>query len=467
MITNNGSLFIGALSTGDKEFLKVLLKNARTKGYDRFIEPCAGALAMSFLAAESGFDPKKIEASDVSYFSGVYGRAVSDQSIEDMGIKAKGFTEEELKDPATALYAQLYLKSLKSAGKEYFYELIRDLKYRKAEHIQKINEEIDKVKEKCKGMKYFDKDMWVHLDETMNDEHAVIILCPPTYTAGYEKFFDTAGMVQWNEPEYGIFDIDTGLQELRDKVQNAKALVIWYEERPAGESVGVPIYARDAGREGIYVYLVSNRPEEATELAHGKNIGRKGGVKMSPLKKPILPSEYEVTENSVVDVVHMKAENATYYRRLWTHNFVGGASGSCMALIIDGYIAGVFGYDKFTMSLGSNSDLFFKFGIAAPSKQRLNRLMYMLETNREIVNNFLDDIQKEKTKGVFTTMITKYPESKEMRGLMKMTAREYDALLGYKLRYRCDIQDRSKEETLKEWVKKEQNWLKARNKSKN
>ena len=53
MITNNGSLFIGALSTGDKEFLKVLLKNARTKGYDRFIEPCAGALAMSFLAAES------------------------------------------------------------------------------------------------------------------------------------------------------------------------------------------------------------------------------------------------------------------------------------------------------------------------------------------------------------------------------------------------------------------------------
>lgn len=73
MMGATGALFVGALSTSDKEFLKTLLVNARAKGYNRFVEPCAGALAMSFLAAESGFEPASIEASDVSYFSGVMG----------------------------------------------------------------------------------------------------------------------------------------------------------------------------------------------------------------------------------------------------------------------------------------------------------------------------------------------------------------------------------------------------------
>ena len=146
MLNNVGGLFIGALKEPDKKFLKQLLVNARKQGYNRFIEPCAGALAMSFLAAESGFKPENIEASDVSYFSGVMGRAVEGRSLEDMCIEAEGFSESELKDYATALYAQLYLRTLSSAGKEYFIEILKDLKYRKQEHLQKINEQIEYVR---------------------------------------------------------------------------------------------------------------------------------------------------------------------------------------------------------------------------------------------------------------------------------------------------------------------------------
>lgn len=466
MMGATGALFVGALSTSDKEFLKTLLVNARAKGYNRFVEPCAGALAMSFLAAESGFEPASIEASDVSYFSGVMGRAVSDRSIEDMCIKAEGFTEEELKDPAVALYAQLYLRTVSKAGKDYFLEIVKDLKYRKEECVQNIREQIDVVKAKCKGMSYRDLDMWEHLDEVLDDEHAVVVICPPTYTAGYEKFFDTQGRLQWKEPAYGIYDTETGLNDLHDRIRDSKALVIVHEERAIGDYVGEPVYGRDAGRAGMYMYLTSNRPEEAEQLANGKEIERKAGSKMSPLKKPILPSEYVVTAKSQVDVIPIKAENATYYRRLWTHNFVGGASGSAMAMLIDGYVAGVFGYDKFTMSLGGGSDLLFKFGMTAPNSQRLNRLMYMLATNKEIAYTFLDDIQKEVIKGVMTVMITKYPESKEMRGLMKLVAKNPEGRTGYKLKYRCDFQERTKGETLKQWLTKEERWKKQREASK-
>ena len=311
-------------------------------------------------------------------------------------------------------------------------------------------------------MKYRDLDMMVHLEEVLNDERAVVVMCPPTYTAGYEKFFDTNGKLSWKEPEYGIFDAKEGLNQLFEKINGAKALVIVYEERETGDCIGEPIYGRDAGREGMCMYLASNRPEEAIRLAEGKEIDRKSGQKMSPLKYPIMPSDHIVTRKSNLQVIPIKAENATYYRKLWTHNFVGGASGSSMAMIIDGYVAGVFGYDKFTMSLGDSCDLLFKFGMTAPSKQRLNRLMYMLAVNKEQVWRFLDDIGKERTKGVMTTMLTKYPESKEMRGLMKLTGKDKDPKNGYKLKYRTDLKDRTKEETLREWTEKEERWKNAR-----
>lgn len=462
MLGNVGGLFVGTLFDSDKKFLKDLLVNARKSGYNRFIEPCSGALAMSFLAGECGFEPSKIEASDVSYFSGVIGRAVEGRPLDDMEIEAEGFTADELKDPAVALYAQLYLRKLKDSGVEYFREILKDITLRRDEHISNINRQIDLLRSKCGGLKYRDLDMFVHIEEALDDENAVIVMCPPTYTAGYEKFFDTKGKLKWKEPSYSIFDVKEGLKDLYEKVKDSKALVIIYEERAVGDSIGEPVYGRDAGRPGMCMYLVSNRPEEAVALAGGKQIDRKGGAKMAPLKYPILPSDYVVTKKSEVSVIPIKAENATYYRRLWTHNFVGGASSSAMAMIIDGYVAGIFGYDKFTMSIGDSKDLLFKFGMTAPNAQRLNRLMYMLAVNREQVNYFLDDIGKETTCGVMTVMITKYPESKEMRGLMKLVKKDKDPTQGFKLQYRTDLKDRTTKETLREWLTKEEQWNRAR-----
>lgn len=462
---NNGGLFIGALKPEDKRFLKPLLRNALKAGYTRFVEPCAGAMAMSYLAAEAGWKPEQIEASDISYFSGVMGRAIMDESTADMHISAKGFTAKELEDPATALYAQLYLRTAQTAGKEYFYELLKDLEFCKKEHLAEIQWHIDKAKNKLHGMSYRDLDMMEHIKEVKDDERTVVVLCMPTYTAGYEKFFDTGGNLSWSEPAYSIFDAKDGPKELYGIIENANALFIIYEERKPGDYVGVPVYGRDAGRPGVRMYLASNKPELATELAEGKKIARKNPSKMTPLKCGILPQDDIIAAKSKIAVAPIKAEHATYYRRLWTHNFSGGASGSCMGLFINGKIAGVFGYDKLGIALQGGNDIGFKFGIAAPHEQRLNRLLYMVATSKLVLNLVLDDMQEGTVTGVATTMITKYPESKEMRGLMKLVKKEKAEPLGYKLIYRCGIRDESLEKILDEWVRKEEQWLKNRKKA--
>ena len=72
---NPGAFFLGTLVAQEQKFLKPLIENARKQGYTRFVEPCAGAFAMSHIAAQCGYKPGEIEASDVSMFTSIMGYA--------------------------------------------------------------------------------------------------------------------------------------------------------------------------------------------------------------------------------------------------------------------------------------------------------------------------------------------------------------------------------------------------------
>ena len=159
----------GTLVASEQKFLKPLIENARKNGYTRFIEPCAGAFAMSHIAAQSGYKPSEIEASDVAMFTSIMGYAITGQSLEELEIRAHGFTDEELLDPAVALYAQLYLRTVRSAGKEYFYNIMRDLECRKDQHIAYIREQLQRAHDVLNGMSYRPLDMWKHLEECYDD----------------------------------------------------------------------------------------------------------------------------------------------------------------------------------------------------------------------------------------------------------------------------------------------------------
>lgn len=106
-------MFLGCLGTSEQKFLVKLIETAAKNGYTRFVEPCAGTFAMSNLAVQNGFKPSQIECSDVAMMPSVLGYAITEQSLEPLEIHAQGFTDEELLDPATALYAQLYLRTSK------------------------------------------------------------------------------------------------------------------------------------------------------------------------------------------------------------------------------------------------------------------------------------------------------------------------------------------------------------------
>lgn len=456
---NPGEMFLGCLNGVEQKFLIKLIKTAVKSGYTRFVEPCAGTFAMANLAVRAGFKPEQIETSDVSMMTSVMGYAITGQSLETLGIHAQGFDDEELLDPATALYAQIYLRTIKNAGNEYFHNMLVDLRERKEEHIESIRKQIEATRNLLGGMSYRPLDMWEHLKEVIDDPHTLIIANPPTYFAGYEKFYDTQGKMTWNEPKYSMFDPETGHKELFDKCMDAKALLLCYQEKRAGEAVGYSIFARSGTRADLNSYITTNREDEAVALANGKKIKRPTEGKLEPLPCSILPTDYEITENSDIKIVTVSGAVTQYYRMLWTHNFVGSQATYNKVVLIDGYVAAVFGISKM-----QEESIFVWYVMKTPHKKhRLGRLCYMLAQNKVFVDTLLDDIEKEKVVKMRTAMLTKYPENKEVRGIMKLVNRQTDKEHGYKLTYEADlVQNRTDREAFKEWYRREKKWQESR-----
>lgn len=99
-------------------------------------------------------------------------------------------------------------------------------------------------------------------------------------------------------------------------------------------------------------------------------------------------------------------------------------------------------------------------------KYRLGRLCYMLAQNKELSNEFLGAIDREKVTKMRTAMLTKHPENKEVRGIMKLVSRTADKQNGFKLVYEAElINGRTREDTLKEWPRREIKWQENRQKA--
>lgn len=157
---------------------------------------------------------------------------------------------------------------------------------------------------------------------------------------------------------------------------------------------------------------------------------------------------------------------------LWTHNFVGSSAPINVGVLIDGKIAGVFGIDKAALTMGAfgtqvSDAVFLMYGMTVPHKKyRLGRLLTMLAQNRAFIDSICNDIEREKAKHLKTVQMTKYPEAKEMRGVMKLTKKVPDKKFGYKLTYESEFKNRTEIETLIEWLAKEDKWRKERMKAK-
>jgi hypothetical protein len=313
--------------------------------------------------------------------------------------------------------------------------------------------------------------MFEHIEEYLGNEKAILLLCPPTYKGGYEKFFYSGEMLFWKEPAYSIFDPKTDVSRIIDDLcGTARCLVLCYAETKMGQCPGSPIFCRADSRAGMNSYLTTNDPDRAAYILGEKNATRRPELSMIPLQCPVLSDEHEITSESAISVYEIENANALYYRRLWTHNFSGSVSAfPNFAVVVDGFLCGVFGFNSMNASMFSTATdgkvgLWVSYSISAPVQSyRIIRLNTLVSLCRSVVEAGQSALVNQRIEGVYTTMITTKPNSMIHRGIMKLARRERMNQLNNKLVYYADILERTPQDVFQDWLKKEQERKLAKN----
>lgn len=285
------------------------------------------------------------------------------------------------------------------------------------------------------------------------------------HNSGYEKFFDTGGRLTWDEPPYRLFDPKTGVADLLESVADVKALVVCLQQAPNGEPAAPPVYARmSTGSESVY-YL-SNRPGEVLAATGGIVARRRKTTPTPRMPGPILPPDHEITADSTCGVLPISTSQATHLKELWVHRIKPGSAALDVALIVDGHLAAVAGYDVRNQPTSPWAyHLLLLYTFAAPHPMRLLRLLVAMCCQRstlDILRGPAAALWVDSCHSVLTVMLSKHPEVKTQRGLMKLEERRPDKDHGYRLYYSAPIETRTPAEVFDSWYRKEVEWQKSR-----
>jgi hypothetical protein len=468
-------LFLNTWDEPERNYLYPIFQKLRQRGYTRFVEPCAGAFVMPSIAVEGGWPRAQMLMSDVSLFSSLMGYTFMGKPLDDLEIRvdgepiamADGVTVA--RQAATVLYRQLVLRMDRRPELPYWDELRHDLSEREAAHIADIERHILRLDERMHGVQYVPKDIWQHVEDVADDPHTVISVNPPTYKGGFEKFYDTGGRLTWKEPAYDVFDAQVDVYRLLEQMQGRAALILCQQQQEPGKAGHWPVYARHLSL-GQYVYVCANRPTEVLELAGGMKVMPLKGKDIQRLDVPTIPKDHEITAASTLTVMAVTDKEATYYRDLWMHKLDYRSAGYYVAVVLDGFLAGMIGYDAAPIyrpypGAGDNvkGALLLTFAVGAPHTRRLTRLTTMVALSKDTLTKVLRPDLAVLIERIITVELTKYPEAKGLRGLMTLMRRP-DPKYGNRLVYGTAATTQALTAIPGIWRRKEDAWQKERQK---
>ena len=467
-------LFLNTWDSAERIYMQGLLPKLKRAGYTDYHEPAVGGFAMPIVAVEAGWLPQNMTTSDTHLFTGILGELCAGRDMSRLGITLDGApiqfeSDEPIDQAAEALYVQYLARMEKSEETAYFAALSEDLRDNRDHHMKSFREQVAGVHARLKGLTFRTESVWEHMNRVADNPNAVIISNPPTYKGAYEKFFDTKGRLDWNQPDYDIFDAPVDIPRMVEFMEGKKALLIVQQQQDHGNSAHEkPVYARQLSA-GDLVYINSNRPEEVIQLVGGLRVVRR---KMAPRGErlwPMIPPDYEITEKSQIGVFPVEAKVADAYRDEWMHRLYPISGSDNVMVTVDGYAAGVMGYslqsisNSFSLKWADYATLRFAFG-AKHDTLRLTRLATMIALRKETIKlnaSPASTIAIESSIGLLTVEMTRHPEAKGLRSLMKMQDRQKHPD-GFKLVYTAEwTQNEPVPDTLARFLKMERQYQKS------
>jgi len=469
--TAPGILFLNTWDAPERAFCRRLFAEFHRRGFNRYVEPAAGAFTMPLVAAEAGWLPTEMDCSDVGLYSSIVGKVCAGDPLEDLEVRVDGELVE-LPDAdlstqgAFLMWKQLLVRTEARPQVDYWLHMVNDLLVYQDWHVARIAERLEGQRKRLAGMRYRPLDIWRHLEEVADDPKTLINANPPTFLKGFERFFDTKGRLTWAEPEYSPWDPYPDTARLHEMMKDKPAMLLYLQQREPGDFTDTPIFGRWLSP-GQVVYLNSNRPDEVFEITGGPKIAPKKSGEINPLELPVLPWDYVIRPDSRITLMPVKSSVMDYYRGLWVHRLVATPGSNNVLVLIDGKVAGGIGYGIDSMARPYQPDskwaehLILRFAFGAPHDTirttRLVTMLAMTQTCGRISLTGSAALYMEVSEGLVTVEYTRHPEIKGLRGLMKLDSRTEHGD-GYRLIYAAPWSNATPEDVVLEFLKKEAEW---------
>lgn len=459
------------------------IPRAPTRGYtarviaavkpDRVVIPCTGSFSLAYVAREAGV--QRIVAGDISLYSTAIGNAImgKDWRLElkadnELADVAKPFLTDPVSKAAAVLLMVRILQYVRPTEQVFHLHRRRELARNAIVYIEQLREQIEQLRVVLKGVEYVAQDMWLTMEEYL-DPGAVCLCNPPRYTGGYDRMFRGIDQLfDWDEPEASQFT-EADYSRLMDFLKGKPALSLMYYatqgEDPAPQW-GEPwksVFADRPGNLGAKAainWIIANRDPAGVEASRAR-------IQHGEAKFPLF--EGEIKPTSHIHAVKVDKITGDYYRDLFIHKLPGSMTEIYVGLLLDGRLMGIIGLHLADLRRGKKvkkgekvldhcASVTFAFTCPHPAYDRLHKLTLMSITSGWFWGDVLGKENWYELNGaprhVKTTMLTPYPENKTCRGIMALDTRVQEKDGSYKLTYSTATNERSREDTLREWLRK-------------
>jgi hypothetical protein len=442
----------------------------------KVVIPCTGSFSLAHTAIGAGVKNEGIFCGDISLYSHALGMAIMGDDY-DLELKDDFFQNAighlvggNPIDKAAAVLFAIRVLQYRTRKKKSFHWIYheRERMENSPAYIQQLREQLESFVTGLAGITYRSQDMWVSLDQFKDEKDTVLLINPPRYTGGYDKMFEgVEDTFAWEQPEYTMFTEDDYVR-MMNMLSDSPAIVLMYYATPKED----PSYLWGDPWRAVF----ADRPGSKRDVSINWIIANRSPVdlKVSRTVPPDVGSRYrlftdedEVIQDSVLFAKKVDKPTGDYYRDLFIHRLEGGQAEAYVALFLDGKmfgIAGVNPYGILETSLRASKEvptglLTFCFTVESNRYKRLQKLALMSICSEwlwEIVYGSQSWYQAMGApERVETTMLTRYPEVKTSRGVMKLLRREPgEPPHKYKLLYGADIEQRTPQETIAAWLEK-------------
>jgi len=413
--------------------------------------PLVGDYRSALALRSRGFPAEKIHCYDVSLYASVIGfLADKTKKITDLEIQLDvPWPVEPVSDlqlGAHAILAMKYeqVKPLHS----YNQNIRREMRVRWQQYLTEIENELQHLVDALGPISYEIMDHRDVMEAVADVKGAAIFLSPPPFKpASYRKAFPY-DQVRWIG-KLPLAWTKYALQEITDTLTGVPCFALVY----TGEN-GAPLAWDNVlglgKKKGQAEFLSANQPMDMARIE----------AKVSS-KEPVrfeIYDDQEITEDTKLTFVEIDKETALYYRDLFIHRLGVTVSEMYLAMLLDGRLVTVIGINHARFMHHRTDYVSETFGISKSSHRykRLGKLFMLALTTTEF-SDFIKThlrIGIRKPRGISTTSLTKHPEGKTDRGVMKVKSRVQLEDGTWKIVYVADFREETFQDALAFWLKK-------------